>query len=288
VVLFQWEDLNAEYDEAIRAFEQSLALYRQLDDRRCIARCLVDLGWAQFDRNRLSRNLAGAAASFDESLALSRALDDPIGAGWSLIGLGRIAQTLDDGEHAAEMFEQGLAQHRRAGNHLGMAAALDGLGLLRQSRGQYVEAMQFFEQAVDVRRAIGAQSGLQIALQRLAVLLGAGNDQRRSAVLMGESLTLSQRMGNPWDIANGLLTFGGLAGGMGLPERGARLFVAGEAMMEARGMAVPEAYRGLYTRAVAGVRRALGEEAFATAWAAGYALTLDEAIAEALQLAAPV
>jgi len=104
---------------------------------------------------------------------------------------------------------------------------------------------------------------------------------------MGESLVLSQRMGNPWDIANGLLTFGGLAGGMGLPERGARLFGAGEAVLGAKGLVVPEAYRGLYARAVAGVRRALGEEAFTAAWAAGQALSLEAAVAEALHLAAP-
>jgi predicted ATPase/transcriptional regulator with XRE-family HTH domain len=281
VLLFQWEDPNAERQEAIRAFEQSLSLYRRLDDRHGIARCLLDLGGAWYDQEDIPR----AEALFDESLALCRALDLPAGAGWSLLGLGRIALTRGEGEHGVPLFEESIAQHRRAGNQLGIAGALDGLGLLRQSQHNYAQALRCFEEAVALRRVVGAQSGLAVALQRLAILLGAGGDLSRSAVLMRESLVLSYRMGNPLDVATGLLTFGGLAVGMRLPEQGARLFGAGEALLESRGLPVPEAYRSLYTRNVAAVRRTLGEEAFAATWAAGQALSQEQAIAEALQIA---
>ena len=103
---------------------------------------------------------------------------------------------------------------------------------------------------------------------------------------MRESLLLSQRMSNPWDIANGLLIIGALAVGMGRPEAGARLFGAGEALIAAKGLVAPAAYRGLYTRTILGVRRTLGEEAFAAAQAAGAVLTLDQALAEALAVTA--
>lgn len=89
-------------------------------------------------------------------------------------------------------------------------------------------------------------------------------------------------MGNPLDIATSLLSFGGLAGGMGQPERGARLLGAGEALLEARGVVVPEVYRGLYERAVTGMRHAPGEGAYGVAWSAGQMLAPEEAIAEAL------
>src|SRR5205823_4799656 len=100
VLLFQWDDPLAERDAAIRAFEQSLVLHRRLDDRQGVARCLIDLGWALFDRDELAR----AAALFDEGLMLCRTLDFPAGVGWSLVGLGRIALRQGDGEHAAALF----------------------------------------------------------------------------------------------------------------------------------------------------------------------------------------
>jgi predicted ATPase/transcriptional regulator with XRE-family HTH domain len=284
VLLFQWDDLLAERDAAIQAFERGLSLYRRLDDRRGVGRCLLDLGAARFDQE----DVAGAGALFEESLALHLLLNLPVGLGWSLIGLGRVALARGEHDRAAALFEDAFAQQRAIGYHLGMAAALDGLGLARQAQRVFPDALRCFEEAVTLRRAVGAQSGLAMALQRLAVLLGGGGELGRAAVLLHESLILGQTMDNPWDVANGLLALGGLAGAMGQPERGARLFGAGEALIDGRGLVVADAYRGRYARAVEGVRRALGEEAFAAAWADGQTLSPDEAIAEALQVAPSV
>ena len=75
---------------------------------------------------------------------------------------------------------------------------------------------------------------------------------------------------------------GGVAAGQGQPERAARLVGAGEGRLTAIGAPVPAAYRDLYMHVVAGVRRVLGEEAYATAFAAGRALSPERAVAEAL------
>jgi hypothetical protein len=65
-------------------------------------------------------------------------------------------------------------------------------------------------------------------------------------------------------------------------ERAARLFGAAEALREAIGTPLPPADRAEHDRSVAAVRTALGEEAFAAAWAEGRALTLEHAVAFAL------
>jgi hypothetical protein len=69
------------------------------------------------------------------------------------------------------------------------------------------------------------------------------------------------------------------------PERAARLWGAAERLRQAIGCRPPPAARATYERAIATARTALGEEAFATAWEAGRALMLEQAIAEALQIA---
>jgi hypothetical protein len=74
-------------------------------------------------------------------------------------------------------------------------------------------------------------------------------------------------------------------------ERAARLFGAAEALREAAGAPFPSgaragtqpAERAAVEQHVATVRTALGSEAFAAAWAAGRAMTLDEAVAYALE-----
>jgi hypothetical protein len=66
-------------------------------------------------------------------------------------------------------------------------------------------------------------------------------------------------------------------------ERAARLLGAAAALSEAIG--APQVLRGQEEteRTVAPARAALGEEAWAAAFAAGQALSLEEAIAEALK-----
>ena len=59
------------------------------------------------------------------------------------------------------------------------------------------------------------------------------------------------------------------------PERAARLWGAAERLRAALGCRPAPAARATYERAVALARAQLGEEAFAAAWAAGQALTLD-------------
>ena len=64
--------------------------------------------------------------------------------------------------------------------------------------------------------------------------------------------------------------------------RSPRLWGAAEATRRLIGAPLPPNERPRYERLVAAVRTQLDEETFAAAWAAGQALSLEQAIAEAL------
>ena len=61
--------------------------------------------------------------------------------------------------------------------------------------------------------------------------------------------------------------------------RAARLFGAAEGLRQAMGALLPPVHRAEHDRSVAAVRTALGEGAFAAAWAEGRAMSLDEVVA---------
>jgi DNA-binding NarL/FixJ family response regulator len=73
---------------------------------------------------------------------------------------------------------------------------------------------------------------------------------------------------------------GGGPGGQRRALPGARIFGALQAQREALGL--PVIYREDHDRAVAAARTSLGPRAFGTAWAAGRALTLEQAAELAL------
>src|SRR5436853_427788 len=92
-----------------------------------------------------------------------------------------------------------------------------------------------------------------------------------------------ERRQRRWGLASGVDAFGQLAAAEHQPARAARLMGAAEALHEALHIPVPYCSRADHDRAVAAARAALGEEAFAAAWAEGRAMTLEQAIAFALQ-----
>jgi non-specific serine/threonine protein kinase len=106
--------------------------------------------------------------------------------------------------------------------------------------------------------------------------------------LFAESLSVLQDGGDPATIVNCFKNLGAVAAAVGRPEEGARLLGAAEALRERLGFDPPPVERQRIERAAAPARASLPEDAFAAAWAAGRALPLEQAIAEALAVAATV
>jgi hypothetical protein len=98
-----------------------------------------------------------------------------------------------------------------------------------------------------------------------------------------ESLLLRRERGDLLTIACSLEDFAGLAGRQGQFERAVRLLGAAEAVAATLRRTLPVAVAAEYARTAAAARAALSEEAFAAAWAEGRVMTLEEAVAYALE-----
>src|SRR5262249_21164847 len=105
----------------------------------------------------------------------------------------------------------------------------------------------------------------------------------RARAFYQESLVMRQKLGYLFAVAQSLEDLAGLAGRQGQARRAIRLLGAEEAFCETLGARPPVAVAAEYERTVAEGRAALGDEAFAAAWAAGRAMSIDEAVEFALQ-----
>jgi hypothetical protein len=93
---------------------------------------------------------------------------------------------------------------------------------------------------------------------------------------------LQKELQNKREIAESLERFATLAVGRRQPQRATRLLGAAAALRERIGAPLPPVDRADYDRDVASAHAQLDEVTFDAAWAAGQALTLEQAIAEAL------
>jgi hypothetical protein len=97
-----------------------------------------------------------------------------------------------------------------------------------------------------------------------------------------ESLELRRELGDRAGIASSLIACGQVAAARGNAARGTRLLAASATMTEQIGRPRSPQDQAEIEETVSGMRSTLGDDAFAREWAAGQALSMDEAIDDAL------
>jgi len=121
-----------------------------------------------------------------------------------------------------------------------------------------------------------------MALMGAATVVRGQGDWQRSTALFREALVVLRELEDLWLTPRAI---DGLAGCAVLDadyQRAARLFGAAEALREASGTREMSLWRVAFDRDVADLQAAMGDLAFTTAWAEGRAMSLEDAVAYAL------
>jgi len=158
-------DRVGQVDEAVRCFEEALAVARQHQDRRLEGRLLGLLGFQDLRRGELDR----AQAKLDASQALLREVGDRYHQGRGLLRLAHLHFSQGHFDEAIEGLQAARAMQRDAGDRRGEAVTLGNLGQTFYSQGRLDEAQESFESALIFYREIGDRCGAVFAL------LGLGN-----------------------------------------------------------------------------------------------------------------
>jgi predicted ATPase/DNA-binding SARP family transcriptional activator len=273
---------QGEYGAARALFEESLAIKRELGDKQGITWSLCWLGIAARDQG----DYGAARALLEESLAIFRELGQKGGIAWSLNSLGLLVHFQGDYGAARALLEENLAIVRGLGNKEGIAWSLLRLGEVADGQGEYGAARAFLEESLAISRELGDKGGIARSLGSLGRVAGDQGDYGAARALLEESLAIFRELGHKREIAMNLEGLAAVAVAEAQSERAVRLFGAAEGLREAIGAPLPPADRAEHNRSVAAARTALGEEAFAAAWAEGRALSLEAAISYALEACA--
>ena len=190
----------------------------------------------------------------------------------------------EEGKHEgqAPLLEESLALYREPGHRGGIATVLGHLGMASWARGNSGQAQELLQETLALFREVGDRRGVARLLGNQALMTVLGGDFARAASLCRESLALYREAGDARAITRYLAVLAGAMFALGQAERAARLFGAAAAQRERLGTQLPPVVRPGYELAIGALRVRLGEPAFASAWAAGQALSLEEATADAL------
>ena len=256
---------------------ESLTLYRTLGDRLGIAQVLHQLG-ALVD-NRDSKR---TRAYLEESLGLFRELGYVAGITRTLTALGQMALWSGDFAIARIWLTEALEIYRSLGRS-DMPSVMQSLGELSLREGDYEQARIYLEKSLSVARESGEINSSYWLLAHLGYIALRQGDQAHARALFINAQQGLKEAGFKIGVAYVLEGLASLAVLQGQHEQAVRLFAWADATRETVDDLRPPVEQVSVDRDLATIRSQLDEAAFAEAQAAGRAMSMDEAIALALE-----
>ena len=186
-------DTQGDYNAARTYYNESLAIYRELGDRRGAARPLNGLGlvsWGQGD-------LATARSFLEESLEIKRELADSSSISIALNNLGLVALSQGDYNTARAYLEESLAIDRELKDQDAIATSLVNLGAVALDDERYGEARPLFMEALELFYEVGDTRGIVDSLENLVGLASKVGSFGRAPALGGAAEALREDIGAP-------------------------------------------------------------------------------------------
>jgi predicted ATPase/class 3 adenylate cyclase len=204
----------------------------------------------------------------------------------ALLGQGRSVGYSGDLGRGNALLDEALALARALNHPLFIGAVLDCLAEFAFLAGDLERATTLVTEALELQRRHAPLWGTSFSLALLGEIALTRSDLPAASAAYGESMALAQALGDTTFLGAGLAAIGTIAAERGEFEQAARLLGAAEAMYQVAGAWSFIAARGQNRRAIDAARAALGEDAFAAAWADGRRLSREQATAEALRVTA--
>lgn len=187
---------------------------------------------------------------------------------------------------AMALYKESLVLCRELGAKLSLCMALSNMGYQATISGDYTYAQTLLDEGLAVSYEINEAERLITTLGNVGLLNFLQGEVAAAKKCFVECLTLGYKFGDRRNLGYSLTCLAAVVieEGQGKIERAVRLAAAGETQLQAIGITEREPLEDdLLNRAVTAARAALDEERFAELWAEGQAMTLDEAMAYALE-----
>jgi len=260
--------------EGTKMMEQSLAFYKEIGDK--VNQAII-MEWLVIGNNTPERGLEYAR----ESLRLYRELGSLSDIASSLCQLARVSIWYQDFSSPGPLLEEAQSISRQLGRS-SQADVLITYGTLAYWQGNYRQAYSYFEEGIRLDDEIGNHFYTLWTRAYIAYCILRLGEGDRARALFAESLQNMQKanlkIGQVY-VLEGLASLHANHGG---PERAARLFAWADASRETIGDLRPPVEQSSVERELEIIRLQVDDVKFEEACNEGRAMTLDQAIASAL------
>ncbi len=260
----------------VSMIEQSLAIYRSLGNKLGQANCIA---WLTVNNDDLERSKVYLV----ESLRLYRELGHLSGIARTLADLANTAIWQEDFSAALPWLEEAAMLYETLGNQGGQAWIWGLSGRLAYWQGDYEKARACAEEYAKLNEKVGDILDAAWARVSIAYVFLRQGDYERAKEMFSLSIGEFQKVNSSIGVVFAIEGVASLHVNQGRSERAGRLFVWADAMREKIGDHRPPVEQASVERDLAAIRDKLDAAEFARFSEVSQAMTLEDAIALALE-----
>jgi len=265
---------------AKRVAEESVSLYRQTADKRGLAFALAILAYPlEFLGER-----AQAEAVLRESISIARAEGDTYVICRSLNLLARVTIDLYHDLDASKRYvEEAYLLAREAGLRYQEAQSLEILGFVASDSNDFTEARLYFQESVRVYEEVGATFNVILEKSNLAHLERRIGNHASALDYYRETILAFRDIGQNGAVSHQLECFGFIALEQNQKDRALQLFSAASALREKAGTPMRPEEKTYFDQQLMRLRAKMESPTLEWIWSKGHVLSMDRAIALALE-----
>jgi predicted ATPase/DNA-binding winged helix-turn-helix (wHTH) protein len=188
--------LQGDYAAGKGLLQESLMIFREIDDPRNVAYALDSLAYLAIEQGEYPE----AEALAREAVDLLRARSSREGLCFSLIHLAIALRRRGEWAAAHDSYEQSLLIARELGTPWEIGTALREIGLAECDEGRCDLALKHLAEAIGILHGLGDRPGVIESLEGLAGVAAATAAPRRAARLWGAAHALQQQMGGAMSV----------------------------------------------------------------------------------------
>ena len=272
---------DGEYKSGLDASQKAAHLYRQVGDPFGLAFALGATGSMAAFQN----DMALAEQALGEAIRIGREMGSHVILGYALGVLsGSVALAQGDFAAARRYAEESMVHIRAAGFTWGVGRGEQVLARIAKLQGDWDEAKAHALAALDISREQHDPLLLNGTYNELGDISLLSGSLAEAQHFLEKCIVGFQQVGQKAFVSHELESFAFIARRQNQPERTARLLSAAEAVREGIGTSALgiERLEAEFDGAVAWLHAQLDEAAFDTLWSEGCAMSMDQAVAYAL------
>jgi tetratricopeptide (TPR) repeat protein len=183
------------WEESRDFYQRCLDLRRSLDDPAALAEALYNLSFTYSVPPEPMRDREVARDLIEECLAIFRTLDDRRGVAKTMSAIHTNAESGAEWERSLDAAREALGYFLEFDDRFSAGWAYHSIGLASSELGRYAEAEEAFRKGLELFRAAGIVTGVGFFLLDISLLEGHRGNHERASRLRGAAFALEQPTG---------------------------------------------------------------------------------------------